>query len=47
MNEHTFEVWEAEEGGYNAHAFGHSIFTWGESMETGKNREPRIALPDS
>jgi hypothetical protein len=33
MKEIIFEVREAEEGGYNARALGHSIFTQGEDME--------------
>jgi predicted RNase H-like HicB family nuclease len=33
MNEITFLVQEAEEGGYTARALGKSIFTEGETME--------------
>ncbi len=33
MKEIIFEVHEAEEGGYNAHALGYSIFTQGEDRE--------------
>ena len=32
-SEITFEVWEAEEGGYNARAIGFSIFTQGDDWD--------------
>jgi len=33
VKEIIFEVQEAEEGGYNARALGHAIFTQGDDME--------------
>lgn len=33
MNEIIFQIEEAPEGGYTAHALGHAIFTEGESLD--------------